>query len=145
MFKSVIFSSAKVIRRKSKQQRSFFSRRTSVWTRRDGDGVRWGGTEGFSVSVERRGLSRHRAFVGSVPRVQRNPHQEGVLSVRVEPTSAALPEPLPAQVENLENREADAHEAGDHHEDGEYFLLRRPEGAEQVRCAGLIQDFAFWK
>lgn len=41
-------------------------------------------------------------------------------------SSAALPEPLSTQVEDLAKREEDAHEAGPDHEDGENFLLCGP-------------------
>lgn len=53
-------------------------------------------------------------------------HHEGFSSSRAGFASAALREPLPTQVEDLAKCEEDAHKAGHHHEDSEYFLLCGP-------------------
>lgn len=96
----------------------------------DGDAVRWRRT----LLVHRLILLRERLLVGRVllPAQRSLDHLEGVPSRRATSSSAALPEPLTAQVEDLDESEEDAHKAGHHHEDGEDLLFRGPGGTHGV-------------
>lgn len=77
----------------------------------------------------------HLILVGIVLVVRRVPllgqrcpgHHEGVFSLWVVSSSAAFPEPLSTQIDDLTKGEENAQKAGHHHKKGEYFFLCGPE------------------